>query len=129
VRDSDLPGAFTAAARIQLNAVPRLFIRLFHRLCRHLKTWLAKALRMALATEAQSLDLHHLQQNEFSSARRKQIQQEAEAGEQRWLTPTNPGKPAAHPLGDSTLNSASTSLRPGQRRAKRDAVGVKPYAS
>jgi hypothetical protein len=39
-----------------------------------LNTWLTKALRMALAEGAKTLHLHHLQQNEYSLARRKQIQ-------------------------------------------------------
>jgi hypothetical protein len=95
-----------------------------------LKTWLTKALRMALTIDAKTLEFHHLQQNEFSSSRRKQIQQEAESGEKRWLSQMSPGNSAkTKPRERVNPNPASGSPRPGQRRAKRDPIGVEPHAS
>jgi AAA domain len=95
-----------------------------------LNTWLTKSLRMALAEEAKTLDLQHLQQNEYSSARRKQIQHEAESGEKRWQKQMTKGRAVKNELTDSTNHKlASASPHPGQRLAKRDPVGANPHAS
>ncbi|MGI0484870.1 AAA family ATPase [Pantanalinema rosaneae CENA516] len=95
-----------------------------------LNTWLTKALRMALAEDAKTLHLQHLQQNEYSSARRKQIRQEAESGEKRWQKQMTQGRVTKPELADSAnLAHPPASLRPGQRQAKRDPVGATPHAS
>ena len=46
-----------------------------------LKTWLIRALRNALIEDAKTLTRKHLQQSEYSAARRQQLREEAEAGE------------------------------------------------
>jgi hypothetical protein len=95
-----------------------------------LKTWLTKALRMALTIDAKTIEFQHLQQNEFSSSRRKQIQQEAESGERRWLNQMNP-RDSEKKQSREQVNPNQTSVppRPGQRRAKRDPIGANPHAS
>lgn len=95
-----------------------------------LNAWLTKALRMALAEGAKTILLNHLQQNEYSSARRKQIQQEAESGEKRWQKQTFPEIAIKSELVDiSNQHQSSASPRPGQRQAKRDPIGVTSHES
>ena len=95
-----------------------------------LNAWLTKALRMALSEGAKTILLNHLQQNEYSSARRKQIQQEAESGEKRWQKQTSPERAIKSELVDiSNQHRSSASPRPGQRQAKRDPIGVTSHES
>ncbi|BAY14124.1 hypothetical protein [Calothrix sp. NIES-2098] len=87
-----------------------------------LKTWLTKALRAALADNALTLSWKYIQLNEYSKARREQIQLEAKAGEQRWRNEvgTQIETLAAEERSQSPLKKG----RVGKRQAKRDPVGI-----
>ncbi|BAY89178.1 MULTISPECIES: AAA family ATPase [unclassified Tolypothrix] len=87
-----------------------------------LKTWLTKALRNALAENATTLNIKYIQQNEYSKARRQQIEQEAQAGEKRWR---NDVAPVALSLTNEDVKQPSQAKgRVGKRQAKRDTVGI-----
>lgn len=91
-----------------------------------LKTWLIKALRTALFEGSQTLTLQHLRQSEYSLARRKQIQAEAELGEKRFKDAAESGsrkRTNSSNVVQSSEGSRAT-RRVGQRQPKRDEVGV-----
>lgn len=91
-----------------------------------LKSWWVTSLRIALADDAKMLTLKHLQKGELSPARRKQIQQEAEAGERRqWaLLQDDKDSVASRPAKQSDTQSRVNSRRVGERKPQRDPVGV-----
>lgn len=87
-----------------------------------LKTWLLRALRNALVEDAKVLTKRHLQQSEYSAARRQQLREEAEAGERRL---EENGTSAV--VSNSLLNPKIPSVhkgRVGKRNLKRDPVGT-----
>lgn len=95
-----------------------------------LKTWLTKALRSALAEESKTLTWKHIQQNEYSPARRKQIRSEAEAGEKRWRNEVASEVGVEPELSNKVQNDTKSTLkkrRVGQRQPKRDSVGANSY--
>lgn len=92
-----------------------------------LKNWLTRSLRVALSEEARTLNTKHLKQGAFSTCRLNKIKEEADQGlrrfqnessfaTQQYLTEYNIQMPA--------LASAPKKGRVGQRKPKRDAVGV-----
>lgn len=87
-----------------------------------LKTWLLRALRNALIEDAKTLTRKHLQQSEYSAARRQQLREEAEAGERR-LQEDRSSVMGSHdpPPGKIPLVRKG---RVGKRNPKRDPVGV-----
>lgn len=87
-----------------------------------LKTWLIRALRNALIEEAKTLTRKHLQQSEYSAARRQQLREEAEAGERR-LQEDRSSVMGSHdpPAGKIPFVRKG---RVGKRNPKRDPVGV-----
>lgn len=87
-----------------------------------LKTWLTKALRNALAENATSLNVKYIQQNEYSKARRQQIQLEAQAGEKRWRNEL--GNQAETLAPQENSQASLTKHHVGRRQAKRDPVGI-----
>ena len=93
-----------------------------------LKTWLTKALRNALAEESKTLTLKHLEQSEYSPARRKQLREEAEAGERRLRNEAFHAKPSKVDIADNQLNNDTKPQtqqgRVGRRHPKRDPVGA-----
>ena len=97
-----------------------------------LKTWLTKALRAALAEESRTLSWKHIQQSEYSPARRKQIREEAEAGERRWQNEVANEVAVESELSNEVQDgtkSITKKRRVGQRQPKRDPVGVNSYVS
>lgn len=91
-----------------------------------LKTWLTKALRSALAEESKTLSWKHIQQNEYSPSRRKQIQEEAEAGERRWRNEVASEAGVKETFTKEVQNgtkSITKKRRVGQRQPKRDPAG------
>jgi hypothetical protein len=87
-----------------------------------LKTWLTKALRNALAENATTLNAKYIQQNEYSKARRQQIQQEAQAGEKRWHNEVATVTPSL--TKEDVRQPSQIKGRVGKRLAKRDPVGI-----
>lgn len=87
-----------------------------------LKTWLTKALRNALAENATTLNAKYIQQNEYSKARRQQIQQEAQAGEKRWHNEVATVTPSL--TNEDVRQPSQIKGRVGKRLAKRDPVGI-----
>ena len=89
-----------------------------------LKTWLIRAFRNALVEEAKTLTMKHLQQSEYSAARRQQLLEEAEAGERR-LHNDGPSIIGSHALPEDKSPPVRKS-RVGKRNPKRDPVGASP---
>jgi hypothetical protein len=91
-----------------------------------LKTWWLRSLRIALADNAKTLTLKHLKKTELSPARRKQIQQEAEAGETRLkeFLKDDQDLLASTSLEQQKTQSGSNKRPVGERNPKRDPVGV-----
>lgn len=92
-----------------------------------LKNWLTRSLRVALAEEARTLNTKHLKQGAFSASRLNKIKEETEQGlrrfreesslaNQQYLTEYSTQMPA--------LTYPPEKGRVGQRKPKRDAVGV-----
>ncbi len=86
-----------------------------------LKTWLLRALRNALLDDAQTLTLKHLQQCECSASRRRQLHEEAEAGERR-LEADHSQSISKDAVADTQL-SQPQQRQVGKRNPKRDPVG------
>ncbi|WP_263420097.1 hypothetical protein [Tolypothrix sp. PCC 7601] len=75
-----------------------------------------------MAENATTLNIKYIQQNEYSKARRQQIEQEAQAGEKRWR---NDVAPVALSLTNEDVKQPSQAKgRVGKRQAKRDTVGI-----
>lgn len=91
-----------------------------------LKIWWLRALRIALADQAKTLTLKHLNKGELLPARRKQIQQEAEAGSRRYyeLLKDDQDSFASRQSIQPAPESHSNRRRVGERNPKRDPVGV-----
>lgn len=97
-----------------------------------LKNWLTRSLRFAIAEQSATLTLKHLEQGAFSPSRINQIFQEAQQGKSRMAQEsTFSPKPSLTISSSSSLNSGSRSRkgRVGQRKPKRDPVGVKEHES
>lgn len=90
-----------------------------------LKSWLVRALHIALEDDAKKLALKHLKKGELSPARRKQIRQEAEAGERRLasILKEDDKSSTSNPQQMQATRSQSNSRRVGQRNPQRDLVG------
>lgn len=95
-----------------------------------LKSWLIKGLRNALAEESKTLTLKHLEQSEYSPARRKQLREEAVAGERRLqdeaFLATSPSIKIAHNQPTNDTKRQTRKGRVGQRHPRRDPVEVNP---
>ncbi|MEH2315239.1 MAG: ATP-binding protein [Nostoc sp.] len=87
-----------------------------------LKSWLVRALRISIEENATTLTLKHLKKAEFSASRRKQILEEAEAGEKR-LQSDDKSDSAASLQRQQNTNPNLQSQGVGNRRPKRDLVG------
>jgi hypothetical protein len=92
-----------------------------------LKNWMARSLRVALAEEAHNLSAKHLKQGAFSFDRIKKIREEAEQGER--LFRNEPNFSNKKPLkefdtGLPVITDSSKKSRVGQRKPKRDPVGM-----
>lgn len=92
-----------------------------------LKTWLIRAYRNALVEEAKTLTSKHLQRSEYSTARRQQLREEAEAGERHFQEGWSTLMDTNDPSSDKT--HAVRKSRVGKRTPKRDPVGVRSDAS
>lgn len=90
------------------------------------KSWLVRSLQVALAESAKTLTLKHLKKGELSPARRKEILQEAEAGERRLaeLLKDNNKPSTSSPLQQQATQSQANNRRVGERNPQRDPVGV-----
>lgn len=89
-----------------------------------LKTWLIKALRNALTEESKTLTLKHLKLSEYGSLRRKQLREEALAGERRCQNETSLATPCItkiDKIGSQKQPNRKGSV--GKRHPKRDPVG------
>lgn len=94
-----------------------------------LKNWLTRSLRVALAEQARTLNTKHLKVGAFSASRINKIKEEAEQGFRRFQEETSF-------VDGQYLTEYGTKMRVGscvpkkgrvgQRKPKRDAVGVNP---
>ncbi len=97
-----------------------------------LKNWLTRSLRFAIAEHSATLTLKHLEQGAFSPSRINQIFQEAQQGKSRMAQESSfSPKPSLTISSSSSLDTGSHSRkgRVGQRKPKRDPVGVKEHQS
>ena len=72
--------------------------------------------------DAKTLTMKHLQQSEYSAARRQQLREEADAGERRLQEDRSSVTGSHHPPADKTRSVRKG--RVGKRNPKRDPVGV-----
>ncbi|MBD2513844.1 ATP-binding protein [Nostoc sp. FACHB-973] len=86
-----------------------------------LKSWLVRALRISLEDNATTLTLKHLKKAEFSASRRKQILEEAEAGEKRLQNDESDSPANLQKQRNTNLKLQSQGV--GNRKSKRDLVG------
>ena len=99
-----------------------------------LKNWLTRSLRFAYAEEARTLKLKHLKMGALGASRLKKIKEEAEQGLRRFLSESSffeqPDSREHHPK-RALINyrRCKSKGRVGQRKPKRDAVGVNPDGS
>lgn len=99
-----------------------------------LKNWLTRSLRFAYAEEAKTLRLKHLKKGALGASRLKKIKEEAEQGLRRFQEESSffeqpssrEHRPKRAAINHVLLKGKS---RVGQRKPKRDAVGVKPDGS
>lgn len=92
-----------------------------------LKNWITRSLRVAFAEEAHTLSAKHLQQGAFSPDRINKIREEAEQGERLLQNESNfSGRQHIKKLdiGREVISSSSKKSPVGQRKAKRDSVGI-----
>ena len=96
-----------------------------------LKNWLTRSLRVAYAEEARTLKLKHLKMGALGASRLKKIKEEAEQGLRRFLSESSffeqpysrEHRPKRVPINYLPPKSKG---RVGQRKPKRDTVGVNP---
>lgn len=99
-----------------------------------LKNWLTRSLRFAYAEEARTLKLKHLKMGALGASRLKKIKEEAEQGLRRFLSESSffeqPYSREHRPQRDAiNYLPPKGKGRVGQRKPKRDAVGVAPDGS
>lgn len=106
-----------------------------------LKDWLLKAYGMALRSKARTLNLSHLKARALSIAQCRTMLAEARAGEEKLAEDEDAGIKLAEEIGmnffevgnnGDALNPSTSkrrSLRPGERKPKRDPVGLDQYAA
>ncbi|MEH2207244.1 MAG: AAA family ATPase [Nostoc sp.] len=96
-----------------------------------LKSWLIRALNIAIEKNENTLTKNHLQQAELSLVRRKQICEEAKAGEKRFTESfiNNEGSDTFTSQQNRATASKSTHRGVGERKPQRDQVGVNSYDS
>ncbi len=91
-----------------------------------LKNWLTRSYRLALAEESPTLYVRHLKQGAFSASRLRKIKEEAQQGLRRFEEESSfAARPdlVEHPQ-MPILTHTPKKGRLGQRKPKRDAVGV-----
>ncbi len=94
-----------------------------------LKNWLTRSLRVALAEEARTLNTKHLKVGAFSASRINKIKEEAEQGFRRFQEESSfVARQYLTEYGTKMEvgNCVPKKGRVGQRKPKRDAVGVNP---
>ncbi len=106
-----------------------------------LKDWLHKAYAVALRSKAKTLTLAHLKACALSATQCRKMLAEARAGEQNLAEDEDAGTKLAEELGMSFFDVGAPagapnpsapkrrSLRPGERKPTRDAVGIEQYAA
>ncbi|MEH2158871.1 ATP-binding protein [Nostoc sp.] len=89
-----------------------------------LKSWLVRALRNCIENNDMTLTSKHLKKTELSPSRRKQIREEAKAGEKRFAVLTKDDDISATDVQtQQTTQSNSRNQAVGQRNPMRDTVG------
>lgn len=92
-----------------------------------MKNWLTRSLRVALSEDARTLNAKHLKQGALAASRLHKIKEEAEQGLRRFWEESSDALPR-YPTKDTTPTTAFTTTskkgRVGQRKPKRDIVGV-----
>lgn len=96
-----------------------------------LKNWLTRSLRVAYSEQARTLNIKHLKVGAFSASRINKIKEEADYGFRRYQEESGFVDRQYLAENDTKMlgNSVPKKGRVGQRKPKRDLVGVNPNDS